>query len=60
MGFTQYEKIKPTIYDAEFTTDIKSTAGTALASKYTWQFTTGVNLAPEVISTIPLDGQPYP
>lgn len=45
-----------TIYDAEFTTDIKSTAGTALASKYTWQFTTGVNLAPEVISTIPLDG----
>lgn len=45
-----------TVYDAEFTTSVTSLAGTALASKYTWQFTTGITLAPEVLSTIPLDG----
>ncbi len=45
-----------TLYDAEFTTFIKSTAGTPLATNYPWQFTTGVNLAPEITSTTPLNG----
>lgn len=45
-----------TVYDALFTTSIKSVAGTAIATNYTWQFTTGNNLAPEIVSTIPLNG----
>lgn len=45
-----------TIYNVEFTTAVKSKKGIPLQNISTWQFTTGANQAPEIISTLPLDG----
>lgn len=45
-----------TTYDVEFTTTIKSKKGIFLQNNVTWQFTTGANQAPEIISTLPLNG----
>jgi hypothetical protein len=45
-----------TTYTAKFTTDIQSTQGIALANIKSWQFTTGIGIAPEVLSTTPTDG----
>lgn len=43
-------------YEAKFTTDIKSKSGVSLAQNYTWQFNTGNGIAPEVMSTLPING----
>ena len=48
-----------TEYTATLSTDIRDTAGRALAEDFTWTFTTGSDLdlqAPRVIFTVPLDG----
>lgn len=48
-----------TVYTATITTGANDAAGNALATDYTWQFTTGSapdTIAPTVISTNPLDG----
>jgi hypothetical protein len=42
-----------TTYTATITTGAKNLAGTGLASNYTWSFTTGILVAPTVISTDP-------
>jgi len=44
-----------TVYTATITTLAKTPAGTALASNYTWTFTTQNPLLPSVISTDPAD-----
>ncbi len=43
-----------TTYTAKFTTDVKSKLGIAIVEK-SWQFTTGSTIAPEVLSTLPID-----
>jgi O-glycosyl hydrolase len=42
-----------TTYTATLTTGVQSTTGTALASNYTWSFTTGALAAPTVSSVTP-------
>lgn len=45
-----------TIYTAKITTKVKDISGNALASDYTWSFTTGDFIAPTVSSTSPASG----
>ena len=57
--FTPTSNLAPsTKYTATVTTGAKDTAGNALAANYVWSFTTtaGPALAPQVISTNPLNG----
>jgi len=42
-----------TIYTATITSNVQNSVGTALASNYVWTFTTGITVAPKVISTNP-------
>jgi hypothetical protein len=44
-----------TIYTATITTGAKNTVGIAIANDYSWNFTTGVIVAPRVILTDPLN-----
>lgn len=44
-----------TEYTATITTGTKNLQGTALANNYVWKFTTGIIVAPRVISTDPVD-----
>ncbi len=45
-----------TTYSVKFTKDVKSMLGIALEDEKNWQFTTGIGIAPEVLSTTPTDG----
>ena len=45
-----------TTYSVKFTKDVKSMLGIALEDDKNWQFTTGIGIAPEVLSTTPTDG----
>lgn len=42
-----------TIYTATIASSVQNSVGTALASNYVWTFTTGITVAPKVISTNP-------
>ena len=44
-----------TIYTANISTGVTNVAGVAMATNYTWNFTTGTMLAPTVIATDPLN-----
>lgn len=44
-----------TVYTATITSGAENVAGTSLATDYIWEFTTGLNVAPTVISTDPED-----
>jgi len=46
-----------TIYTATITTAVKNPAGVSIANDYIWKFSTGVSLAPTVISTDPEDNE---
>jgi hypothetical protein len=46
-----------TLYTATITTGATSMLGTALATNYVWNFTTGTNLLPIVISTNPINNE---
>jgi hypothetical protein len=46
-----------TLYTATITTGATSALGTALAENHVWTFTTGTNLLPLVISTIPQNNE---
>jgi hypothetical protein len=53
-SFTPNSPLSPNlVYRATITTGAKSASGIALASNYEWTFTTGVNVAPTVLSTDP-------
>jgi hypothetical protein len=58
-SFTPGSDFTPSkLYTATLTTDVKSSAGTALAADYVWTFTSGTAadmVAPSVISTSPAD-----
>jgi len=59
--FTPTANLAPsTLFTATVTTGAQNLAGTALASKYVWTFTTGATVVvtpPELDSTVPEDGE---
>lgn len=46
-----------TIYTATITTAVQNLAGTAIASNYVWNFTTGTIVAPKVVATSPINNE---
>ncbi len=53
-SFTPTGNLLPgTVYTATITTGVKNLAGTAMVNNYVWTFTTGIVVAPTVISTDP-------
>lgn len=56
--FTPNSNLIPnTLYTATVTTDAKNTAGTPITADYVWNFTTGIAIAPKVITTSPVPNE---